>query len=296
MLLQYHSRNNVSIANDIYDVNTFKVLDTEIELAMSKNMGSNPSKILIFCHSVTGSYYEFANVFKRLISDGYGVISYSRKGHNSIKCDTINIVGCPNTLDKIIGYISSEFEASKLYLVGVSAGTSLIATYLGNSNMLYRNRISKAALFSAGYHFEESMLKLSWFAKLLCFVNMFIFFLGHNLRNSNVELLKFSKGFDHFVFNIWKQLGYKHQSDYFRDHDPKWYIHKISTPCLFVNSLDDFVFHGDIITPIIDTILYKTNFTFKLYKYGGHICFFKDFRGNTLIYDHIIEMLGPINT
>lgn len=293
LLLLYISLSKYKIANEIYNISIIQFsCNDRVEIAISKNLYNKdfkPKKILLLCHSVCGSLYEFSFLAKKLIIDGYGVISYSRKNHGKLEYDKFNVVGCPITLDKIVGYIKNKFE-SEINLIGFSAGTSLIATYLGNNNMKNNKYISKAILISPGFYFKHSTEKMSKTAKILCFINMYVFFLKHNYKKNNIKLIK-SIGFHEFINNMREQYGYKNSDLYFKEHDPKYYLDKIDIPVLFVNSIDDFIFHGNIIIPLIKELPDKKNFIFRIHKTGGHISFFKDLSGNTYIYDHIIEFI-----
>ena len=82
-------------------------------------------------------------------------ISYSRRGHDKeLTQSQFNSVGNLNDLELILDYINSNYPTLPIYGLGMSAGTSLLARYLGNKKE--KSRIELGILLSPGFHFKRS--------------------------------------------------------------------------------------------------------------------------------------------
>jgi predicted alpha/beta-fold hydrolase len=240
---------------------------------------------------VTGDKHEFSRLAKKILNEDLssGVVSYNRKfrNFNTISSGTISlerkyqtnfsITGCRYLLNEVINYVYTTFK-KKIILVGFSAGTSLIATYLGCPQTQNKEKIDYAILISAGFHYKESMHKMSRIYKVLCFLNLYIYFRTFHVKYKHNDILDLAFNFAKFnVFNYvisqYKYSLFKSEDEYFRHHDPKYYLPNIKHKVYFLNSLDDFCFPGETIIPLINIYTKKDNFYFHILPTGGHICF-----------------------
>ncbi len=309
----YNSLNNKKISNEIYEELRIPLFDNNnyiVDLNISKNIlkNNNVDIVYLFCHSVTGDKYEFAYIAKDILKNNKaGVISYNRKFRNSkstlssgtislnenINCE-FNITGCRYLLDSLISYLYKHIlnKYTKIILVGFSAGTSLIACYLGCNKIINKNKIKYSILVSAGFHYKESMKNMPMFSKIICFLNVYFYFKHIHINLNHSLLLDTIYYVNIFIYiaKLYKYSNFKTVNEYFLEHDPIYYLKNIHSKVYFINSLDDFCFPDKTILPIISKYKYKKNFTFYLEKRGGHICFYKDLQFNNKIIDYINKL------
>ena len=311
----YYSKSNSAICDFIYEeirIPLFDDMSHIVDFNISKNLlnkltACRIKKIYIICHSVTGDKYEFANIAAELLKDPVvGVISYSRKFRSDNKTISLskkyqrvfNITGCRYLLDEIIGYVNNTFNSKglkKIVLLGFSAGTSLIACYLGCDLMKNKSSVSYSVLVSAGFHYEESMKKMPAFGQMLCFLNLYSYFYKFHVKYKHKDILNLkSLGLNNvsllsYIFNLYKYAGFSSKKEYFSFHDPVNYLPNITHKVYFLNAIDDFCFPETTIMPFISKYKHtKSNFYFDVKEYGGHICFYKSYiRRDTFISDYI---------
>lgn len=307
----YNSLNNKQISKNIYEELRVPLFDNNnyiVDLNISKNILLKINKITsiyLFCHSVTGDKYEFAYIAKEILKDSnLGVISYNRKFRNknsTLSLGTIslnedinsefNITGCRYLLDSLITYLYKNYlnKDTKIILVGFSAGTSLIACYLGCKKIKNKDKIKYSILVSAGFHYKKSMKQMPLLSKIICFINVYFYFKHVHINFNHKSLLDTLYYFNIFLYilNIHKYSRFKTPNEYFLEHDPKYYLNNINSTIYFINSLDDFCFPEKTIVPLICKYKHKKNFIFYLENKGGHICFYKDLNFNSKIIDYI---------
>ena len=104
--------------------------------------------ILLIFHTAFGNYCDLASKIKKLCKQlNLLPISYSRRGHSKeLKKSQFNSVGNLNDLELILDYINKTYPMFPIYGLGMSAGTSLLTRYLGNTK--YKSLIELAILLS----------------------------------------------------------------------------------------------------------------------------------------------------
>ena len=268
-------------SKSIYTTEIINIGNDDLILATSNNKNFN--KILIICHSVCGSYKELSYLASILIKHNILVVSYSRKCHEkSLKYSNFNIVGCTDTLDTIVNIIHYRYKNIPKYLLGISAGSSLAALYLGTKN----KHIKSGILISPGYGFKHTMYNMPKFSQLLCYLNVYFYF-----KSYASERLNQSCNLIEYCDNLYKQHGYKNKHEYYNNHDPINYIHDINVPCIFINAEDDFVFPGEVINNLIKYSIQNKNIKVIKLKYGSHNSFKYKWNSYPWIYEFILEYI-----
>lgn len=238
------------------------------------------SKVAIILHSVGGDCYEFPALVDRLVTAGFIVFTYSRQGHGKSTGACINPVGSSKVLDHMIHKAAAMSDSNKVNIVAFSAGTSLLARYLGHARATAHHIVETPIMVSAGFRFEHTMRKLSMLASILCYFRMLLTYRRHVVatKPSPIYLIEYMS----------RQLGFKTMDEYFRKYDPVHYMDKIKHRCIFVNSEDDFVFPIDTVRESIECIKQKHDVV--LTKNGGHISFYREW-GQCWLYVFIIATL-----
>ena len=101
---------------------------------------------IVVLHTVTGSPASMAELVHDLhAATGWRIVLCLRRGHADLPLATprLNILGCSDDLREQLRAISERFPASPLYGVGSSAGSGLLARYLGEEG--------EASLFHAAF-------------------------------------------------------------------------------------------------------------------------------------------------
>lgn len=272
-------------ANKIYNTKIINIYDNEILLAISKNV--KYSKVIIICHSVCSNYKELATLANELIKNDCLVISYSRNAHEKqLKHTNFNIVGCIKILHQIIILVNKTYN-KPIYLIGISAGSSLVALYTGKyAHKLNSLNIVKSFLISPGYNFQYSMYKMPYFASLLCYLNVYYFFKSKSI----LDILK-TQNLKEYCDIFYKQLNYKSKNHYYIQNNPIYYLDKIKIKSYFINAKDDFVFPYFNIKSFIKYASLNPNIKIILTNIGSHNSFKYNFLKNPYYFDFIIKKI-----
>lgn len=232
-------------------------------------------------------YKELSRLASLLIKKNILVISYTRNGNDpNLKCSYFNIVGCLHVLDHIINIIHNRYKLP-IHIVGISAGTSLAASYLGKKN----KHVKSAILISPGYSFKYSMYNMPLIPSILCYLQVYYKF----KRYSNNVLLK-SKNLVEYCDSLYTQYHYKNKKEFYKDHDPIHYLKHIKVPCYFINADDDFVFPIQSIKKFIkSTIKQNPNIGIINLNYGSHNSFKYKLWKYPWIYLFILEHFDHVN-
>ncbi len=268
-------------SKNIYNKEILTINNNQILYVYSNNI--NYDKVIIICHAACGNYTQSSYFANFLIKNNNAlIVSYSRKGaHKELNNNNFNLVGCPSILDEIVKLTNLKFN-KPIYAIAFSAGTSLLSTYLSNYNTL----IKSAFLISPGFCYENSIRRMSNFPKILSFIHIYKTFyhiMPNNLKNkySLISLMD----------NLYIQLPYKTKTEYFLEHNPINYLHKINIPIICINAIDDICFPIENIKEFFPKVLLNKNITIITLKYGSHLGFFNYFNFNPIYFNFISQYL-----
>lgn len=275
------SLRNRKIANDIYKTEPLIFHDQEESIiAWGKNINYSPNIVVLFLHNVCGDYRDNSELAKYLIKTMNCIpVSYSRRGHSMpLKNPYFNTVGDQDDLKLVLTKIQQRYMNLPIYAVGSSAGSSLLAKYLGSS--ANSNLISAAALISPGYGFQQSLMTMPMLQSKLAAKNVKKLFLFPNKQ----LLQKHDKQAYNDLYNAtsmleWHQHQWKFDKtanieSYYEKHDPVNVLQNIKCPILYINAMDDFLFPKKLVSKF--TFLTDTcpNTIIVHTKRGGHIGFY----------------------
>lgn len=256
-------------ANTMMAKKIIKMKDgTEIKLGISTT-SSSPRAVVIYLHTICGNYTQLAHIAHMLKDDNIAYVTYTRSGNdNTLNFSTFNFVGRIEELQTVINYIHSQFPNAPIHAIGASAGSALLIRYLGQHN---KNKyIKSAVLVSPGYSFVKSLKTMNRVSKAYL-VNKMKYMIRKKLDRK--DELQSIRSLDDWVEFQSKLLGYNSKSEYELDCDPVHYLHKINVPSLFISSLDDDIFHGDITQEYLGLPNINPNITIITTKRGGHVIF-----------------------
>jgi predicted alpha/beta-fold hydrolase len=213
-----------------------------------------------------------------MLARGWAVISYSRRGHGVPLAQPIfNTVGCQRTFRRVLELARARFPELPLFAVGSSAGSSMVARYLGDSGE--ESAIAGAALISPGYDFEAAQLLMPELGSRLCVIRLKNYFLW-----PNAELLQshcaqtFARLAGATTVREWHDAqfrfaGHESRAAYMAEHDPAPVLADIRVPVLYLSAMDDPLFPRDLtqrfrgLADVCDTA------TVVQTRRGGHVSF-----------------------
>ncbi len=239
---------------------------TELLLAVAPV--AKPLAVVLYLHTVCGDYTQLAHTARVVRSDNFAYVSYTRSGNDSsLRFSKFNFVGNIEELKVVIDYIEYMYPGVPIHAIGASAGSALLIRYLGGYNE--SKKIKSAVLVSPGYHFLRSMRKMNIIYRSYL-VNKMKYMIRHLPCKDELALISSLE--DWITFQS-KLNGYASREEYEKDCDPVNYLHKINVPSLFISSLDDGVFDGDITKQYTSLPSINPNIVIVITKRGGHVMF-----------------------
>lgn len=239
---------------------------TELMVGISGRT-NNPDAIVIYLHTVCGTYMQMAHIADLFKNDNITYLTYTRSGNDSsLPFATYNFVGRIEELQLIIRYCSINYPGVPIHAIGASAGSALLIRYLGryNSDKLIRS----AVLVSPGYNFMHAFEVMNPMSKAYL-VNK-IKFTIRKLPGDNLHSIR---TLDDWLTFQSKHLGYRSRESYILDCDPVNYLHLINVPTLCLSALDDNIFDGKITEQYLHLPSINPNITIAVTKRGGHVIF-----------------------
>lgn len=113
--------------------------------------------VLVLAHTLIGDLFDNVELARELLARGWAVVSYSRRGHGiPLARPIFNTVGCQRTFRSVLALARERFPESPMFAVGSSAGSSVVACYLGDTGE--STMLAGAALISPGYDFEAALM------------------------------------------------------------------------------------------------------------------------------------------
>ena len=230
-----------------------------------------PRAVVLYLHTVCGDYTQLAHMGKMFMNDNIAYVSYTRSGNDpSLSFSKFNFIGRIDELQVVIQYICSIYPGVPIHAVGASAGSALLIRYLGGYN--HDLKIRSAVLVSPGYNFMKSFQEMGYVSKSYLINKM-----KYTVRNcQQKEELSNISSLEGWVCFQSKLLGYKSPNDYIANCDPVNYLHRINVPTLFLSSLDDNVFQGNITSKFTHLPTINSNIIIVTTNRGGHSMFEDD--------------------
>lgn len=267
--------------DNIYNTRIINFRDNEQTILAEGILNDNPKGILLILHTVFGNYLDSCNDLNKICNElNFKLVSYSRRGHSlNLYKPKFNSVGHQEDLADIISIIKNKYTNTPIYIIGLSAGSSLLARYLGNNK--HDNTIKGAILISPGYNFKKAIKTMPWICNKLLVNKAKNFFLKKNKillkhynKNAYNALIK-SKSMNDWHNNQYHFVNeYNNIDEYYYDHDPVHVLEKISIPILYLNALDDMIFTKDLVLEYKELVKKSKNKIIIHTNRGSHCAFF----------------------
>jgi pimeloyl-ACP methyl ester carboxylesterase len=267
MYMQYIAKQENFYMTKLFNVYHLELNSREkIRIGRTKLM-PNPKLIVLYCHTVFGSYKELSHLANEFRNDPVVYFSYSRKGvHKELHADNYSVVGCLDTLDAVINHIQTLFPTTPIHAIGVSAGSCLLTRYMALRNQ--SKKIKSSVLISPGFNFMKSISLMSHYVQEHLLNKLKLSYsqcVSDRMLNANTLMEWADAQYD--------STHHTSRLEYLLESDPVYMTKRINVPTIMISALDDFCFPG-VITEESTNLPYENkNITMVITKMGGHISF-----------------------
>jgi predicted alpha/beta-fold hydrolase len=235
--------------------------------------GATPTIVVL--HTITGSPESMSHMVWDLHANtGWRIVLCVRRGHADLPLTTprINILGSTRDLREQLQVIRDRFPDSPLYGVGSSAGSGLLARYLGEEGA--------AAPFQAafadcpGYNTDVGFDKAHPFYSRMMAKKLVGQFITPNLpmigHLPTTARLKNAESLADFYRHMYELAGYGSYEEYTDACNPMRVFQHITTPVMILNAEDDPVCRIDNVAPYLDVMQQMPNVILVTTAQGSH--------------------------
>jgi len=235
----------------------------------------------IFLHTITGSAKETGHFMRYASRRGWRSCVFNRRGHAGVPLTSpsFNVMGeAMDTKAQVEAVLRRYPHLSYLAMVGISAGSGLLVTYLGKEGD--NTPVKAAAALCPAYDITRAFSRLSLNFPIVdshILASMKRLFLWPNAEIlSNKSTSAFhdccsATTIHEFLLAHFKFAGCESVEEYFAQNNPMEWVGKVARPTFIVNSEDDMVclaenIREDIVGSLPGAILLRT-------PRGSHIAF-----------------------
>lgn len=237
--------------------------------------------IVIFLHTVTGSSRDTSHFVRYARTRGWRGCVFNRRGHGGLGLTSprFNCMGDAGDTKEQVEFVTRKFPTcSYLAMVGISAGSGLVITYLGKEGD--NTPVQAACSLCPAYDITQAFTQL---ANIHPLVDKHLLsavknhFVTRNLEilskesKAAVERCYQARNIHEFLTAHHPFAGYGSVEEYFASNNPMEWVETIARPLMLVNSEDDMVclphnIQEDVIRRLGGALLLRTS-------HGSHIAF-----------------------
>lgn len=230
---------------------------------------------IVVLHTITGSPASMAELIYDLhVATGWRIVLCLRRGHADLTLATprLNILGCTDDLREQLAVIGERFPESPLYGVGTSAGSGLLARYLGEEGEATPFRAAFA--YCPGYDTNVGFDRAQPFYSRIMGKKLVRQFITPNLERiahlTTAPSLQTSADLAEFHRNHYELAGYDSYEAYDKASNPMHVFLDIRTPLMLLNSEDDPVCRFGNIEPWLPGMRQMPNVILVTTAEGSH--------------------------
>ena len=202
------------------------------------------SPVLVVLPGLTGGPEGFNHLCLTAMRRGFRCVVFNKRGHGKSELSTpkLQSFGDPTDLREVVTHIRQTYPNSQVVAFGSSAGSGLLASYLGEYSSSCD--LTAGVCVSAGYNaerlFNGGILKiyewvLLWSLKRL--VKQHTLTLSKTVDiNSAFKANRLIEFEDRLYRSMY---GFEDMSQYWKHNCPMRNIYNVAVPCLCINSYDD---------------------------------------------------------
>jgi len=242
--------------------------------------------VVVIFHTISGDEQDVKKTI-RYIREKLDciVVVCIRRGHGNLPLLTpvINTMGSTSDLIAQLSHIKKRFPKSMLFGVGLSAGSGLLARYLGETG---KKCLFKAAVaISPAYDIEKAFHRIHPMYSKLMGQRLIDYFLERHYESLSkipgYQHVSESRSIGEFQDRLHILSGYESKDEYYQNSNPIHVVGNIQTSLMILNSEDDPIcVNLNVVENLFwlerlpKTILVKT-------KRGSHIAFFEGWKGES---------------
>jgi len=241
---------------------------------------------IVIMHTITGSpqsMQELVQDVHRLT--GWRVVVCVRRGHAKLPLTVpkLNILGSTQDLYEQLDVIQSRFPESPLYAIGSSAGSGLLARYLGETGE--RSVFRAAFAYCPGYDTSVGFDRVHpTYSRLMArkLIRQFIRSNHNKLAHlPSVLRLQGAKTLAEFHQEMYELAGYPDRAAYEADCNPMHVFFNITTPFMILNADDDPICRIENAYPYLDQIKAMPNAILVTTTVGSHCAHYEGWQARS---------------
>lgn len=223
-----------------------------------------------------------------------------RRGHGDMTLDTPNFNTMGNTDDFTaqIEHIKAKYPESELYATGISAGSGVLAQYLGKVG--HDTPIKAAVAYCPAYDMRHAFTRAKPFYSKMMAKKLNKLFITPNTDKfkhlSSFEALNSAEDLHQFHQHIYEVAGNVSTDEYMDKSNPSSVFDNIKIPILILNAKDDPVCHIDNVYENQHRVEAMNNVILVLTDRGSHCAYFEGLTAKPWANRMIAEYFTTIHT
>ncbi|PJZ83952.1 YheT family hydrolase [Leptospira harrisiae] len=252
-----------------------------------KNRSTNhETPIIVLFHTISGDEQDVKSTVKYL-RERYDwiVVVCIRRGHGNLPLTKpkINTMGSTSDLKEQLSHIQKRYPKKQMFGVGISAGSGLLARYLGEAGA--KSQFKAAVAVSPAYDIEKAFHRVHPVYSKIMGQRLINYFLKTHYESLSKlkgidELLKI-KTIGEFQDKLHAVSGYKDKENYYYHSNPVLVAKNIKTPLLVLNSADDPICVNQNVLENLHWLETLPNTIHLHTKRGSHIAYFQGIKANS---------------
>lgn len=235
---------------------------------------------MLVLHTISGNPQSMRG-FVRYVREqlGWRVALCVRRGHGEMNLQTANFNTMGNTDDFAaqLQHIQQSFPQSDLYATGISAGSGVLARYLGKVGT--NTPIKAAVVYCPAYDMRHAFTRaVPFYSKMMAKKLHKLFITPNEATFKHLESFEALKGtgdLHEFHQHLYEVAGNKDTEDYMQKSNPSEVFDGIKIPMLILNAKDDPVCHINNVYENQPRIEAMDNVILVLTDRGSHCAYFE---------------------
>lgn len=235
---------------------------------------------MIVLHTISGNPQSMRG-FVRYVREtlGWRVALCVRRGHGemTLKTPSFNTMGNTDDFAAQVAHIQATFPQSDLYATGISAGSGVLAHYLGKVGE--HTPIKAAVAYCPAYDMRNAFSRAIPFYSKMMTKKLHRLFIHPNepvfSHLPSFETLKNTQDLHEFHQHLYELAGNKNTDDYMKHSNPSEVFDHIKIPVLILNAKDDPVCHIDNVYENLHRVEAMNNVILVLTERGSHCAYFE---------------------
>lgn len=236
--------------------------------------------IAVIFHTISGDEQDVKGI-SRYVRETlhWTAVVCIRRGHGKLPLTSpiINTMGSTSDLKEQLDHICKKYPEAPLFGIGISAGSGLLARYLGEAGQ--KSRFTAAAAVSPAYDIEKAFHRIHPAYNKIMGQRIINYFLKkHNESLSKVpgfdEILN-CRTLGEFQDNLAPIAGFESREEYYENSNPIKVVRNIKTPLLILNSEDDPICINENVLENLHWLEKLPHTVLVHTKRGSHVAFFE---------------------